>query len=106
MEESILKNFEREYSREIKASDISLEEFSAMQIPEEALRAEIYLRSVYGDEFFEEFEEDSVNEQAKNIEKIGEQDLSLNKNLSKQIAKIETDEFNDVLESVLVKVGR
>lgn len=106
MDEQILKNFESEYSMEIRSSEISPEDFDRLGIPEESQRAEIYLRTVYGDEFFESQTEDDVNEDNKTVEKIKEEDLSLNKGLAGQMEKIETDEFNDILESVINRVGR
>lgn len=106
MEEQILTNFEKEYSREIRAGEITPDDFSALGIPEDAIKAEIYLRTVYGDDYFDEDEEDVFDEKAKSVEKIGETDLSYNKTLKSQMEKIETDEFNDTLESLLMRVGR
>ena len=104
MEEQVLEHFKSEYAKEVRSSEITLDDLLGLEIPESALKAEMLLRVIYGDEYYKEFVDDRINENAKTIEKIGEQELSLNNELTSKIAKMEADEFNKVLEKILVKV--
>lgn len=100
-----LENFENEYADEIESGEIEVEDLLGVQIPENALKCEIYLRKIYGDEFVQDKSEESVEVSGKAVvEKLGEKDLSVNKTLNERLVEIEKDPFNNSLESLLARV--
>ena len=105
---NMLTNYESEYSLEIKNVKISLEELRELGLSEQDLKAEAYLRTIYGDAVLNKKEEtaaDVITGQ-KTVEKINEKDISLNRSLSNEHEKIERDDFNFMLEGVLAKVKK
>lgn len=100
-----LKNYEKEYSLEIKDAKIELDQLYELGISEEELKAEMALRDVYGDHVLKRFKEEEtiVIEEPKSIQKIDKNDISLNRSISEAFEKIEKDEFNLTLEGVLAK---
>ncbi len=102
-----LKNYESEYSLEIKNSEIVLEDLYSIGLSEQDLEIEVYLRKIYGDFVLTKVIDDvsdEISDGQKTIEKINEKDINLNRSLSKQYEQIEQDEFNTKLEGVLAKV--
>lgn len=101
-----LKNYEKEFSQELKNSNISLDELYDLGLTEEELKVEMFLRSIYGDSTIKTIEEDKpLDEGSKTIEKINQQDIVLNRSLSNMHEEIEQDKFNTDLEGILAKVN-
>ncbi len=107
MEKSgILKDLEKEYSLEIKNGVVKVQNLIDLGITKNTLKAEAFLRNIYGDsQLVLEFATEEINEAKKSIEKIGERDILKNKNLVKEFEKIEKDEFNSLLDSLIISLN-
>lgn len=100
--ENLLKNFENEYSLEISNGTVDVKTLKTLGLTDADLSAEAHLRTIFGDKFLEIDDADENQSGEKHIEKIDENDLSLNKGLTKEFESIETDEFNTAVETVLL----
>lgn len=71
-----LKEFKKEFSEEISATNVSVDDLKKYKVSETALGAEVALRKVFGDEIFVQPKtEDSVNGE-KEIVKLSEEDIA------------------------------
>ena len=104
--ENLLLKFESENYDEIKSVPVEIDDLKNYMISETAMKAEVFLRQIYGDDFLEKRIVEGKEKGRGVVEKISVNEIETSKNLKDAIAKIENDKFNASLESLLPKVKR
>lgn len=94
--------FEKDNSFEINNCDITIEQLKSAGVPMSVLSAETYLRKFYGDVIYsvngEDGEEDASN---KKVQKLGEEDMTIDKNYKQICEDIENSEFDKSLDEIM-----
>ncbi len=97
-----LSLFEKDNAYEINNFEITIDQLKGIGVPVSALSTETYLRKYYGDVIYTSAIVDSFEEQNnKKIQKLGEDDMSIDKNYRQICTDIETSEFDKVLDEIM-----
>ena len=95
--------FEKDNSYEINNFDITTDQLKKVGVPLSVLSTETYLRKYYGDVIYTSSSVDGVEEKTdKKIQKLGEDDMSIDKNYKQVCADIEESEFDKALDEITI----
>lgn len=99
-----LNDFEKEYFSEIQSKNVSIYDLKRAGVFEKTLLSEKYLFDCYGDEIFKANSSDEIFGQKK-VVKLSDEEKNSSSELAKILEKIDNDNFDEKLESILRKVS-
>lgn len=95
--------FEKDNAYEINNYDVTVDQLKKIKIPDYVLSSEVYLREFYGDVIFSGVQSDALDEQAKKkVQKIGEEDMSVDKQYRQLCEEIDNSEFDKKLDEIIM----
>ena len=97
-----LSLFEKDNAYEINNFKVTIDQLKKVGVPDSVLSAETYLRRYYGDVIYTANIIDGLEEQTnKKIQKLDEEDMSIDKNYKQICADIESSEFDKALDEIM-----
>ena len=97
-----LSLFEKDNAYEINNFEITIDQLKKTGVPVSVLSAETYLRKYYGDVIYSSNIKDGLEEQTdKKVQKLGEEDMSIDKNYRQICTDIENSAFDKALDEIM-----
>lgn len=102
--EEALKEFKKEFSEEINATKVSVDDLKKQKVSDAVLEAEVALRKVFGDEIYVQPKtvEKIVGE--KEIVKLSEEDITFDSEVREICDGLVDDKFDSGVTLLLVKL--
>ena len=103
--EKNLEEFQKEFSEDIKAIDVTAQDLMDVGVTKNTLAGEVVLRKAFGDEFVELKHTDNFKKETETkITKIDEMDFEYNKVYNQVCNQLENSDFNRNLASLYAKI--
>ena len=97
-----LSLFEKDNAYEINNFNVTIDQLKNAGVSVSTLAAETYLRKYYGDVIYTSGQIDAEEEYSdKKIQKLGEEDMSIDKNYKQICEDIENSEFDKSLDEIM-----
>jgi len=97
-----LRLLKSEYVNEISKLSITSGDLINKKVPENVLKVEGFLKSIYGDEIYKkQAKEYDLAGSERFVEKVSLEDISLNSGLKKVCELIDNSKFDEALEKLL-----
>ncbi len=97
-----LKLLKSEYVNELSRLRVTVGDLLNKKVPEDALKVESLLKSIYGDEIYKKQAKETIlNNSERFVEKVSLDDISLNGSLKKVCELIDNSKFDETLDKLL-----
>ena len=102
--QEILNNIKKEFSEEIKAINVSVEDLKQIKVSDVDLATEVALRKVFGDEIYERKVTEEKLDGEKVVIKLSDEDLAFDNEVRELCENLVDSDFESGLSVILSKV--
>ena len=95
-----INNLMTEFSSEISKINVSAKDLMVQKVSKQALKTEVFLRSVYGDAFGVKTKVESESSGGKVVKGISAKDINQGNEIKELVELIDKSEFNKALEFI------
>ena len=107
MEENIIDTYKKEFRKEIKNENITIETLKKNGVSDFTLLSETYLRKFYGDKIlFDKQVASDIDITKKKVEKVDLSKLNVASELAKYINSLSSSEFDTNVDLILTKIEK